>query len=38
MKMEQPITAHRSGVVASVAAGVGDAVASGQVLLEIVDP
>jgi acetyl-CoA/propionyl-CoA carboxylase biotin carboxyl carrier protein len=38
MKMEQPITAHRSGVVASVVAGVGDAVASGQVLLEIVDP
>jgi acetyl-CoA/propionyl-CoA carboxylase biotin carboxyl carrier protein len=38
MKMEQPITAHRSGVVARVAAAVGDAVTSGQVLLEIVDP
>jgi acetyl-CoA/propionyl-CoA carboxylase biotin carboxyl carrier protein len=38
MKMEQPITAHRSGVVGRVAAAVGDAVTSGQVLLEIVDP
>ena len=38
MKMEQPITAHRSGVVVSVSAAVGDAVTSGQVLLEIADP
>ncbi len=38
MKMEQPITAHRAGVVANVAATVGESVTSGQVLLEIVDP
>ena len=38
MKMEQPITAHRAGVVANVAAAVGESVSSGQVLLEIVDP
>lgn len=37
MKMEQPITAHRSGVVANLAAAVGESVSSGQVLLEIVD-
>ncbi|HEY3407401.1 MAG TPA: biotin carboxylase N-terminal domain-containing protein [Propionicimonas sp.] len=37
MKMEQPITAHRSGVVANLAASVGESVASGQALLEIVD-
>ncbi|MFT4109404.1 acetyl/propionyl/methylcrotonyl-CoA carboxylase subunit alpha [Propionicimonas sp.] len=38
MKMEQPITAHRSGLVAHLAVAVGDSVASGQALLEIVDP
>ncbi len=38
MKMEQPITAHRSGVVAHLTAAVGDPVTSGQVILEIVDP
>jgi acetyl-CoA/propionyl-CoA carboxylase biotin carboxyl carrier protein len=38
MKMEQPITAHRSGIVAGLAAAVGDSVTSGQVLLEILDP
>jgi acetyl-CoA/propionyl-CoA carboxylase biotin carboxyl carrier protein len=38
MKMEQPITAHRSGVVANLAAVVGESVTSGQALLEIVDP
>ncbi|HEY3337606.1 MAG TPA: biotin carboxylase N-terminal domain-containing protein [Propionicimonas sp.] len=37
MKMEQPITAHRSGVVANLAAAVGESVTSGQALLEIVD-
>jgi len=37
MKMEQPITAHRSGVVANLAAVVGESVTSGQALLEIVD-
>lgn len=37
MKMEQPITAHRSGVVRSLAVDVGVGVASGQVLCDIVD-
>jgi len=37
MKMEQPITAHRSGVVSSLAVEVGVGVASGQVLCDIVD-
>ena len=37
MKMEQPITAHRSGVVANLTAAVGESVTSGQALLEIVD-
>ncbi len=37
MKMEQPITAHRSGVIANLAAVVGESVTSGQALLEIVD-
>jgi acetyl-CoA/propionyl-CoA carboxylase biotin carboxyl carrier protein len=37
MKMEQPITAHRSGVVANLTASVGESVTSGQALLEIVD-
>ena len=37
MKMEQPITAHRSGVVANLTAVVGESVTSGQPLLEIVD-
>jgi acetyl-CoA/propionyl-CoA carboxylase biotin carboxyl carrier protein len=38
MKMEQPITAHRAGIVANLSAAVGDSVSSGQALLEIVDP
>ncbi len=38
MKMEQPITAHRSGIIANLAAVVGESVISGQTLLEIVDP
>ncbi|HEY3546408.1 MAG TPA: biotin carboxylase N-terminal domain-containing protein [Propionicimonas sp.] len=37
MKMEQPITAHRSGVVANLTVSVGESVTSGQALLEIVD-
>ena len=37
MKMEQPITAHRSGVIANLTAAVGEPVTSGQTLLEIVD-
>lgn len=38
MKMEQPITAHRAGVIKSLTAKVGDPVSSGQELCEIVDP
>lgn len=38
MKMEQPINAHRSGVITSLVAKVGDSVSSGQPLCEIVDP
>ena len=38
MKMEQPITAHRAGLIANLAATVGASVGSGQVLCEIVDP
>ncbi len=37
MKMEQPITAHRSGVIANLQAAPGDPVSSGQVLCEIRD-
>lgn len=37
MKMEQPITAHRSGVVTGLAVEPGAAVVSGAVLCEIVD-
>jgi acetyl-CoA/propionyl-CoA carboxylase biotin carboxyl carrier protein len=35
MKMEQPLTAHKDGVVASIGAAVGETVASGHVLLTI---
>ena len=35
MKMEQPLSAHRDGVVASVNCGVGDTVSSGHVLLSL---
>ncbi|MCA0253200.1 MAG: ATP-grasp domain-containing protein [Actinobacteria bacterium] len=37
MKMEQPITAHRAGVIANLQAAPGDPVTSGQVLCEIAD-
>jgi acetyl-CoA/propionyl-CoA carboxylase, biotin carboxylase, biotin carboxyl carrier protein len=37
MKMENPVLAHRSGTVAGVAVAVGDSVAHGSVLCEIVD-
>ncbi len=36
MKMEQPITAHKDGVIANIVASVGTTVSSGAVLLEIV--
>ncbi len=38
MKMEQPINAHRSGVIMGLNAKAGDTVSSGQELCEIVDP
>ncbi len=37
MKMEQPITAHRAGIVRSLV-DVGTTIASGEALCEIVDP
>jgi len=37
MKMEQPITAHKAGVVAGLTATVGETVTSGAVLAEIKD-
>ena len=37
MKMEQPLTAHRDGVVARLATQVGATVAAGTVLLDITD-
>jgi acetyl-CoA/propionyl-CoA carboxylase biotin carboxyl carrier protein len=37
MKMEQPISAHKSGVVSELNVEVGASVANGAVLLEIRD-
>lgn len=37
MKMEQPITAHRAGVIAGLGVSVGDSISSGTKLLEITD-
>ena len=37
MKMEQPMTAHRSGVIKSISANVGETVPAGTVLLEFED-
>lgn len=37
MKMEQPIAAHKDGVIANVSAAVGTTVSSGHLLLNIVD-
>ena len=37
MKMEQPITAHKDGVIANLSAVVGTTVSSGHLLLNIVD-
>jgi acetyl-CoA/propionyl-CoA carboxylase biotin carboxyl carrier protein len=38
MKMEQPLLAHRTGRIANLTIEVGETVASGVVLCEIVDP
>ncbi|MGO4105175.1 biotin carboxylase N-terminal domain-containing protein [Leifsonia sp. YAF41] len=37
MKMEQPMTAHKDGIVGAVAAVVGSTVSSGHLLLTVVD-
>ena len=37
MKMEQPLTAHRAGTIASLSAEVGATVSAGVVLCEITD-
>ena len=37
MKMEQPLTAHKSGKVAKIVAEIGETVASGTALCEIID-
>ena len=37
MKMEQPITAHRAGVIHGIGVKVGDTISSGTKLLEIAD-
>jgi acetyl-CoA/propionyl-CoA carboxylase biotin carboxyl carrier protein len=37
MKMEQPLTAHRSGIVKNLSAQVGATVTSGSILCEIID-
>jgi acetyl-CoA/propionyl-CoA carboxylase biotin carboxyl carrier protein len=38
MKMEQPINAHKAGVVSGLSATVGATVTNGQVLAEIIAP
>jgi acetyl-CoA/propionyl-CoA carboxylase biotin carboxyl carrier protein len=38
MKMENPITAHRDGVITSVAVEVGGTVTAGAVIADIADP
>ena len=37
MKMEQPLTAHKDGVVAKIDAPIGTTVGNGHVLLNIID-
>ncbi len=37
MKMEQPLAAHRAGVISALAMEIGGSVSAGQVLCEIVD-
>jgi acetyl-CoA/propionyl-CoA carboxylase biotin carboxyl carrier protein len=37
MKMEQPLNAHKSGVIKNLKATIGETVASGTVLCEIAD-
>jgi acetyl-CoA/propionyl-CoA carboxylase biotin carboxyl carrier protein len=37
MKMEQPLIAHKSGTIANLTAAIGETVASGTVLCDIID-
>ena len=37
MKMEQPLTAHRSGIISNLSATIGETVASGSTLCDIID-
>jgi acetyl-CoA/propionyl-CoA carboxylase biotin carboxyl carrier protein len=37
MKMEQPLTAHKDGVIGTLAAEVGATVSSGHLLLTVLD-
>ena len=37
MKMEQPLSAHKSGVIKNLKAAIGEIVSSGTVLCEIAD-
>lgn len=37
MKMEQPLTAHKSGVIKGLNAKIGETVSSGALLCEIVE-
>jgi acetyl-CoA/propionyl-CoA carboxylase biotin carboxyl carrier protein len=37
MKMEQPLMAHRSGVIANLTAVIGESVTSGTVLCDIIE-
>jgi acetyl-CoA/propionyl-CoA carboxylase biotin carboxyl carrier protein len=37
MKMEQPLTAHRSGVISSIGVAVGATISAGTRILDILD-
>ena len=37
MKMEQPLTAHKDGVIKNLKATIGETVASGTVLCDIIE-
>jgi acetyl-CoA/propionyl-CoA carboxylase biotin carboxyl carrier protein len=37
MKMEQPLNAHKSGVITNLKAVVGETVSSGSILCEIIE-
>jgi acetyl-CoA/propionyl-CoA carboxylase biotin carboxyl carrier protein len=37
MKMEQPLMAHRSGVISNLSAVIGETVTSGTVLCDIIE-